>query len=266
LVTLPWWKLFLVVFAAYTLFNSVFALIYVGIGVEYLSGGEDLNGFWSEFSYAFFFSAQTFTTVGYGAISPKGIFANVVAAFEAMTGLLGFALATGVLWGRFSQPSAKIGFSENIIIAPYEKINSLQFRIVNHRENELIELEVQVTMMCYEMVGGILKQVFYRLPLERDQVSLFPLTWTIVHPIDEESPLYGLDIEELEEKHAEFLVLIKAYDDTFAQNVHQRMSYRYEEVLYGAKFVKIFYENEEGDITLEMDKISHCRRATLDKY
>lgn len=268
LVTLPWWKLFLVVLASYVLFNSAFALIYVWIGVEQLSGGEALEGgsFGEAFAHAFFFSAQTFTTVGYGAISPTGILTNIVAAFEAMIGLLGFAVATGVLWGRFSQPSAKIGFSKKVLVAPYKDINGLMFRMVNRRKNQLINLEVRFTMMRYKEVNGEMKQEFFPLPLERDKVTLFPLTWTIVHPIDKDSPIYGMDLEALKATHTEFMILIQAYDDTFAQDVHIRTSYTCDEVLYGAKFVKIFQTNREGGITLEMDKISACERAALNDY
>ncbi|MCI4667536.1 MAG: ion channel [Bacteroidia bacterium] len=268
LVTLSWWKLFFVVLTSYVIFNSIFALIYVMIGVENLSGGEMYvaSSFLDSFAYAFFFSAQTFTTVGYGAISPTGMLANVVAAFEAMIGLLGFAVATGVLWGRFSQPSAKIGFSKNILVSPYQDINGLMFRIVNRRKNQLIELEVLLTMMWHVNENGRMKQEFARLSLERDKVALFPLTWTIVHPIDKESPMYGKTLEELSKMQVEFLILIKAYDDTFAQNVHIRMSYSCDEILYGGKFVKIFDEKEEGGIRLEMDKISLCEKVELNEY
>lgn len=268
LVTLPWWKLFLVVLASYIIFNSIFALIYVMIGVENLSGGEFAveQGLVDAFAYSFFFSAQTFTTVGYGAISPIGILTNMVASFEAMIGLLGFAVATGVLWGRFSQPSAKIGFSKQVVVAPYQEINGLMFRMVNRRKNQLIDLDVLFTLMWYQEVDGEMRQEFFRLPLERSKVSLFPLTWTIVHPITEESPIYGMSLEDLREKHTEFLILVKAYDDTFAQNVHIRMSYTCDEVLFGGKFVKIFHGNDEGGITLEMDKISKCTRAELNDY
>ena len=266
LVTLGWGKLLLVVLGAYMIFNAVFALIYLGLGIETLSGGEAVEGWFNQFSYAFFFSAQTFTTVGYGAISPIGLLTNFVASIEAMIGLMGFAVATGVLWGRFSRPSAKIGFSKKGIIAPYQDINSFQFRMVNRRKNQLIELEVMVTLMYYKMVDGVRKQHFARLPLERDSVALFPLTWTVVHPIDRTSPLYNLSQEDLEMKYAEFLIIVKAYDDTFAQHVHLRTSYRYDELLFGAKFVKIFFDDEEGNIKLEMDKISHCERAELNSY
>ncbi|MEO1413800.1 MAG: ion channel [Bacteroidota bacterium] len=271
LVTISWWEFALCVLVAYLLFNTVFAFLYLMAGVEQLSGGEDLITWLDRFMYAFFFSVQTFTTVGYGTVSPVGLSVNIIAAFEAMTGLLGFAVATGVLMGRFSQPSAKIGFSDQILIAPYTHaeegaINSLQFRIVNRRINQLIDLEVMVVMRYYNKVNGKEKQDFRQLNLERDKVKLFPLTWTIVHPITQDSPLHGCTSEELAYKHTEFLITLKGYDETFAQHVHARMSYRYDEMIWGAKFVKVFHEMEEGPIELQVDKVSLCEKAELNAY
>lgn len=272
LVTIPWWQFFLWLTAAYLLVNVIFASIYMMIGIEQITGSEQFNGFWEHFAQGFYFSSQTFTTVGYGTLSPQGQSASIVASIEAMVGLLGFALATGVLWGRFSRPSARIGFSERAVIAPYRhqktgaQMNSLQFRMVNRRQNQLIDLSVQVTLMCYRLVEGEHKQVFQNLSLERDHVTLFPLNWTIVHPITKDSPLYGLDDRAMRDFHAEILIVINAFDDTFSQPVHVRTSYRFDELVWGAKFVRIFHESEGGPIKLEIDKVGLCERADLMKY
>ncbi|MEL6852004.1 MAG: ion channel [Bacteroidota bacterium] len=271
MITIPWWQVFVIILTTYTLINLVFACLYMGIGIERLSdvpppSGSEMQDFLNQLGHAFYFSAQTFTTVGYGTISPIGNVASLLASFEALLGLMGFALVTGVLFGRFSKPTAKIRFSDHSIIAPYRGINSYQFRIVNRRQNQLIELEAQLVMTWFEWIDGQEKQQFFRLPLERDKVALFPLTWTIVHPIDEESPLYQVTKEELEEMNAEFLIIIKSYDDTFAQTVHSRMSYKAEDVVWGAKYVKAFYPDENGQTVVEVDKISKCEKAELNEY
>ncbi|MEL7530995.1 MAG: ion channel, partial [Bacteroidota bacterium] len=188
LVSMPWWKFNLLTIGSYAALNVVFALVYVAIGVEHL-GADPSESFISQFATSFYFSVQTFTTVGYGAISPMGHLTNLISSFEALIGLLAFALATGLLFGRFAQPSAKIQFSPQMVMAPYQDINGLMFRIVNRRSNQLIDLSIKVVLMMYEMEEGVDKMKFYNLELERNHVNLFPLTWTIVHPVDKESPL-----------------------------------------------------------------------------
>ncbi|MDX1907875.1 MAG: ion channel [Bacteroidia bacterium] len=271
LILAPWWKFLLLVLGLYVVVNCMFACLYLAAGIENLTGelGADapMPTFWEDFWHAFFFSVQTYTTVGYGSVSPKGLMTNTLAAFEAMFGVMTFALATGLLYGRFSRPSAKIRFSEKMIIAPYQDINSLQVRIVNRRQNQLIELEVLLTLSWYEMVQGERKQRFFTLDLERSSVALFPLSWTIVHPITRESPLYDISPEILASRQAEVFVIIKAFDDTFAQVVHVRRSYRAEEITWGARFVPAFYPDPaSGKIILNINKTGACEAAQLNKY
>ncbi|RMG24658.1 MAG: hypothetical protein D6730_12380 [Bacteroidetes bacterium] len=263
LVTIPWWQFLLVVVAAYLLFNGCFAMLYLMAGVEQLAGAPRSQALLDEFAHAFYFSVQTFTTVGYGSISPSGDAANLIASFEAMAGLMGFALASGVFYGRFSKPSAKIRFSKQAVIAPYRGINSFEFRIVNRRSNQLIELEAQLVLMWYEMEGEQARQRFFRLELERDRITLFPMNWTLVHPITENSPLYGLKAGELLNRNAEFMVMIKAYDDTFAQHVHARYSYKARDLRWGARFEMMFYTDQRGKTIVELDHIDHTYPAPL---
>jgi inward rectifier potassium channel len=203
----------------------------------------------------FFFSAQTLSTVGYGTLAPRGMAASSLAAVEAMLGLMGFALATGLLFGRVSRPSARIGFSDNALVAPYQDGTSLQFRIVNQRLNSLIELQARVMLMIVESVDGELRRNFKILNLERENVIFFPLTWTIVHPIDQDSPLYGKTAADLEKLQAELMILVKGFDDTFSQTVHARYSYRYNEFKWGARFAQAFEVDSEGDIVLDVNKV-----------
>ncbi len=254
LINISWTRFFALVFAMYVAVNTVFALIYYSMGSGQLSGTDAPTGF-GRFLNDFFFSAHTLTTVGYGNLAPAGVAGNSVAAFEAMVGLMGFALATGVLFGRVSRPSARIGFSENMLMAPFQDGTSLQFRIVNLRSNVLLDLQANVLLMTVEGPPGQLTRQYRALTLERPGVYFFPLTWTIVHPIDESSPLFGKTPEELERLQAEVLILIKAFDDTFSQTVNARYSYRYDELIWGAKFSPAFYIDKEGQIVLEVDQV-----------
>ena len=258
LISLPWPSFLALVFAAYLGVNTLFATLYFSLGPGHLTGGDAPHKF-DRFLNAFFFSAHTLTTVGYGNIAPGTISANVYAVIEALIGLLGFALVTGVLFGRFSRPSARIGFSEQALISPYEGRTSLQFRIVNRRPNALMEMEATVILMLVEGDPGKQKRTFRGLPLERDEVDFLALTWTIVHPIDEESPLFGKTKQDLEHKQAEVIVLIKGFDETFSQGVRARYSYRFDEIDWNARFTPAFEFDETGSMVLNINKVgSHA--------
>jgi inward rectifier potassium channel len=249
------WPLFLIVlFLGYLVTNTIFAAAYYAIGTDQLQGiNEPTAG--RRFLETFFFSAHTLTTVGYGSIAPKGMGANIVAALEALTGVLGFAVATGLLFGRVSRPSARVGFSENMVVTDYQDGVSLQFRVVNRRQNSLMELEARVMLMTVDMQSGKGKRTYRMMKLEREKVIFFPLTWTIVHPIDSESPLFGMTAEDLRRLQAEVLILIKGYDDTFSQTVLARRSYRHDEIVWGRRFAPAFFVDPEGSLVLEVSKV-----------
>ncbi|OOQ61993.1 ion channel [Mucilaginibacter pedocola] len=256
LITMSWAKFWVVVLSGYLVANLFFATVYVLIGMDSLDGATGTNTF-QHFLDAFFFSAQTISTVGYGHISPRGIVANSVAAIESMIGLLAFALATGLLYGRFSKPSAKIVYSHNMLVSPYkEDGKGLMFRISNLRRNVLIDLDVEVVFSYNEIVDGKAIRRFFPLELERSKVSILTLNWTIVHPLDGNSPLADITPDELERTQASFSVLMKAFDDTFSQTVHSRTSYTYTDMVWDAKFVPMFERDEEGRIVLDMSKIN----------
>jgi inward rectifier potassium channel len=254
LINIPWPGFLAIIFASYVAVNTVFAAIYFALGPGALHGANPDMPF-ARFLNAFFFSAHTLTTVGYGSLSPSGVGANVVAAFEAMVGLMGFALATGLLFGRVSRPSARIGFSHRMVIAPYQNGQSLQLRIVNRRVNILMELEATVLLMTVEGPPGQLKRNYQLLKLERTSVFFLPLTWTLVHPIERDSPLYGRTPQDLERLQAEVLILIKGFDDTFSQTVHARYSYRYDELAWQSRFKPAFEFDQSGDIVLNVDQV-----------
>lgn len=261
LITMSWIQFFSWLLAAYLFTNTLFAGIYMLADANTLIGIDDkvINGpFWK----CFFFSSQTLTTVGYGHISPNSFLTSSIAAFESMLGLLAFALATGLLYGRFSRPIAHIRFSKQSVFAPYLDVNAWMFRIVNTRANQLINLEVLVTVSRLEPKSdGTLSRKYYSLNLERNKVAFFPANWTLVHPITEKSPLYGCTPEELEQSDTEFLVSLQALDDTFVQSVHTRFSYRYDEIRWGHKFRPMYEGNQQTK--LDLNKLDETEAVDL---
>ena len=256
MIDTTWPRFFVVVVIVFLAVNIAFAAVYQAIGFDRLQGTEPEMG---QFVNAFFFSVHTLTTVGYGNVFPRGAWANSVAAIEAATGLMVFAVMTGLLYGRFSRPSARILFSKNALIAPYQDGTSVQFRITNARSNTLMNLEARVLLMTVVNKEGQLKRDFVDLELERRKVYFLPLTWTIVHPIDSTSPLYGKTTDDLAKTSTELLVLIQAFDDSFSQVVHSIYSYRYSEILWGAKFVQAFSVDPKGDLVLDLERVHELR-------
>lgn len=255
LITIPWWKFSLLVLLAYLIVNIIFACIYYFIvGVDQLGGMRTESEF-QKFLEAFFFSAQTITTVGYGRISPSGMTASAVAALESLFGLLAFAIATGLLYGRFSRPTAKILFSRNALIAPFRQGKAFMFKVANARTNALIEAEVTMFVAYNETVNEITVRRFQSMKIDIAKISFLALSWTIVHPIDEESPLNGITEEDLNAMHAEFFILLKAVDDTYAQQVHARSSYRSEDIVWNAKFRNIIEQTPEGKMAIDINRI-----------
>jgi inward rectifier potassium channel len=254
LINMGWVPFFGVLLLGYLVANTLFALAYFRLGPGALLGA-DASTDSGRFLNDFFFSAHTLSTVGYGSISPKSLGSNIVASIESLVGVLGFAVATGLLFGRVSRPSAKIAFSEKMLVAPYQDITSLQFRVVNRRRNDLMEIEARALLMTVEEKDGQPARNYRQLKLEREQVLFMPLTWTIVHPIDSESPMYGLTREDVQRMKAEVLILIKAYDDTFSQTVLARYSYRYDEIGWNQQFAPAFSVDADGDLVLELQKV-----------
>mgnify|MGYP001791534105 CR=1 FL=1 len=259
-INMHWLSFILVILASYVAINSIFALFYLWAGVDQLSSSRTGGG-WDNFFYCFYFSTQTLTTVGFGKISPNGHVANIIASFEAMIGLLSFALATGILYGRFSKAKAKILFSDNAVIAPYQDMKGLMFRITNMRKNHLIEMSAKMVYSFLVQENGITKRRYKQLELEIDYINMFPLPWTIVHPLDQESPIVAKKSLDLAREEAEFLVILKGYDDTFNQYVHQVYSYRHDEVIFDARFEPMFYEVPGKKTVVHINKINDFRKT-----
>ncbi|UKT65765.1 ion channel [Pedobacter mucosus] len=263
LVTMSWPRFFFIILIVYLVVNTIFAVAYNIVGIENLNGAKGTT-LRDQFFDAFFFSAQTISTVGYGHISPQGFITSILAAFESMLGLLAFALATGLLYGRFSRPTSRVSFSKKMVIAPYQNHKGLMCRLVNMRKNSLIDVVVQMFMTFNETVDGKLKRSFYPLALERSKISVLSLNWTLVHPITEDSPMFEKTLDELKVAEVEIFVILRAFDDTFAQTIHTRTSYQDEDIQANAKFEIMHYHNEEGKTVLDFSKLNDTQTAVVD--
>lgn len=255
MVEMSWVSFFLFIFTYYVSVNAIFGGIIVGLGPENVAGIK-MGGWLQNFLQSFFFSIQTFTTVGYGGMMPQGMSAHIMAAIIALVGNISFALSTGLFFARFSKPKAQILFSKNAIITNHRNNGerTLQFRIVNIRNNKIINLKAKVLFAWVEERNGQRERRFKLLTLERDEVTLFPLNWTIVHYMDENSPLFQKGKEQLIKEHAEILIQIEGYDETFSQNVHINSSYVAKDLLCDVQFTSMYY-SENGSTILELNKI-----------
>ena len=260
LVTMKWSHFFGFIILGYFIVNLLFASIYSIIGVENLTGTHGISPF-EQFMKAFFFSAQTITTLGYGRVAPLGLPANVVAAIESLLGLLFFALATGLLYGRFSKPISKIKYSDKAVIAPYKAINGFMFRVINPQKNQLLEVNAEVSVSLRRNDGTELRD-FHMLDLERKKVAFFPSMWTVVHPIDQNSPLFGLTKDDFSTKDIEFIAFLRAFDESSGQMVYSRSSYKANEIKWGEKFVYLTQQNN-GKLSIDVSRINESQSANL---
>lgn len=237
----PWWVLLASFAGFYAVVNALFALAYV-------AGGDDIaNARAGSFVDAFFFSVQTMATIGYGALAPRTFYANVLVAIEAFLGVLSFALATGLFFAKFSRPTARVLFSRVAVVAPRDGVRSLMLRMANERANQIFEAQVHLALARTETtLEGEHVRRFYDLELVRTRTPLFVLTWTVIHPIDERSPLFGATPESLREAEGEIIVSVMGVDETFSQTIHARYSYVADEIAWDARFADIMSRLPDG--------------------
>lgn len=248
LLHISWIKFFGIVTSYFIIVNLGFAVLYYSIGIDALSIKASGSAF-QDFIQCFYFSTQTFTTVGYGLISPIGVYSSLLASFEALFGLLSFSLATGLMYGRFSKPDSKIIFSDNALISPFkDNQKGLMFRLVNQRNSNLSNVEATVLLSLFDSNGdgSNPKRKFFRLDLEYDKIRFFPSTWTIVHPLENNSPLITLNEQDYKDKKVEISIFIEAFDENLSQIVHSRHSYMSEEIIMNAKFKPSYTIDEDG--------------------
>jgi inward rectifier potassium channel len=262
-LNLSWPRFLLACVGAYTALNVLFAAAFWSCGTEALVGASssDLGGtMWR----AFFFSVETFATIGYGDITPVGFPAHAVMYVESLTALMSQALITGLLFARFSRPTAAIRFSSSMVVAPFQGGRGLMLRLANMRYSQIVDLKARVNCSWLEEGASGIGRKFQLLGLERSEVMLFPLAWTLVHPITEESPLWGLADDDLRRAEFEFLVLVSGIDETFSQQVHARSSYKPAEIVWGAKFRNIFNPPDaQGRLSIDIHRIDQSDPAPL---
>jgi inward rectifier potassium channel len=264
LLTVSWPKFLAYVGVSYVAGNAFFGGIYLLCGPDALNGMNAHDGMFGHAATAFFFSVHTLATIGYGTISPHNLAANIAVSVEALMGLLGFAIVAGLVYARFARPMAQILFSRYAIIAPYGDITAFMFRVVNQKSNEIVELNAKLILARRKEESRNGEREFIALKLERERVSFFPLSWTIVHPIDKESPLHGMTPDEMVACDTEFLILLNGFDETFSQNVHTRSSYRGDEVVWGAKFRSMFNPaDDDGTLSVDVRKLHEFDRVAL---
>lgn len=258
MIDLPNWKFMLILFTFYIAINFIFAVIYYAIGIEHLDGIEQSGSVFTQFGQAYFFSAQTFTTVGYGHISPTGFLTSALSAAEALIGLLSFAIATGLFFGRFSKPTAFLKFADHALISPYGKHKGLMIRLVPFKNTNFTDATAKMTLALSLEENGVETNKFYSLELELDKINALSLSWTLVHPITEDSPLYNFTEEDFRKTHGEVLVFITTFDNMYSNTVAARTSYSFDEIIYNAKFETMYNRSQDGKKTiLHLDKLNH---------
>ena len=260
MLTISWPRFLGIVTLVYAGMNAVFAVLYLLCGTAALGGlgAEQIGG---RFLRAFFFSVETYATIGYGNIFPASAAANWMVTVESIISILAVALLTGLVFARFARPTAALLFSDSAVIAPYQGKSGFMFRITNARSNQLMELEAKVQFTRIDGAG----RRYTQLKLERTKVVFFPLSWTIVHPIDESSPMFGLTHDDLVRMDTEFLILISGIDETFAQTVHARSSYKADEIMVGRKFSNMYNPvARDGTISIDVSRLSDTEDAPLD--
>lgn len=258
LILTSWKRFFTIIFVVYILANVLFGFIFQLAGVEHIQGLKQGN-FVEDFMQCFFLSVQTFTSVGYGGLLPNNTITNLISTVDALVGLLTFTLLAGLFYARFAKAKAGINFSKNAVITKLNGQDTFQFRIVNTSEAILINVEASVTMTWIETLEQTTRRRFQRLALQMDSIYLFPLNWTIVHPIDETSPLHGCNKDFLDKSHVEFLVMIRAYNDTYGQNVFKNHSYHYYDIIQNAKFLSMYDASKDGT-TLYINKLDDIEK------
>jgi inward rectifier potassium channel len=246
-----WPRLILIIAIMYLGTNAVFATLYLVSG-DSITGAEK-----GSFSDAFFFSVQTLSTVGYGVMAPKGFVGSTLVTFEAFVGLLGMAMASGLMFSKFARPTARVLFSSKVMVSTRNGKPCLVLRMANGRGNEIVEATLRISVLKPEVTAeGERMRRFHDLALTRSQTPLFTLTWMVIHVIDEASPLHGETEASLREMNVRIIVTLTGIDSTFAQTVHARTSYFAEDIVWGGRFVDVTTQLPDGRLQVDYTKFN----------
>ncbi len=238
-----WLRLILLIISLYILVNSAFAALYL------LEDGSIENARPGSFLDAFFFSVQTLATIGYGKMAPATIFANILVSVEALAGLAGLAVATGVIFSKISRPSARILFGSSALISPHHEFNCLAIRLGNLRTSQIANPTIKIDLIWDEISkDGVKRRAFHDLKLIRNNVPLLMPSWTVRHKISKESPLFGVEKEILKRKNIEIIISLVGFDETLSQTVHAHHSYIANEITFGGHFVDIISWDRKGRV------------------
>jgi inward rectifier potassium channel len=246
LVKAPWPVLIGVIAVGFTAANLLFALGF------FLDTGGIENVRSHDFIDLFFFSVQTMATIGYGKMEPITLFSNILVSIEALTGLLALALMTGLVFAKFSLPSARVRFSRYIVIGPRDGTNSLMIRMANQRANRILEAHIHVVLARQEVTaeGDEIRRL-YDLETTRSHSAMFALSWTAVHQLTEGSPLFGATPESMAKCAPEIIVSITGLDETFTQTIHARHSYALDEIVWNARFADVLVLHPDGSRSVD---------------
>jgi len=240
--------------ASYLTMNVIFGSLYMAIGVDQL-GNANLSTPYTRWLSAIGMSVQTLTTVGYGSLYPTTALTWLLAAVEGVFGILSFSMISALLYTRFARPTAKLAYSSHALVAPFKDGWSLQLRVANRRSTLLVEIEARILLVMQDPDDSA-RLEYFTLPLQFSKVSFMPLSWTLVHPITNESPLAGMSKADLERRRVEIIVILKALDEGYMQSVITRHSFRYDEIVWGGRYVKA-YSSQDGKMRLDLNKLSH---------
>ncbi|HEY5449352.1 MAG TPA: ion channel [Polyangia bacterium] len=245
-----WPTFFALVAATFLGANLLFASLYLA------QPGCIANARAGSFEDAFYFSVQTIATIGYGGMYPLTRYAHIVVVVEAMTGMLGIAVITGLTFTRFARPSARVLFSKKVTVTPRDGVPHLMFRMANWRRNRIVEAQLRVVLLVTERTreGEMLRRQV-DVPLVRDRTALFFLTWTAMHKIDADSPFHGPDaLAKLTEKRAELFLSLMGFDETIGQTIIARHEYTLSDIVFGARFADVLGSDARGRFQIDYSK------------
>ena len=251
----PWF--FLAIAVAYSAVNLTFAVLY------FAQPGSILNARPGLFRDAFFFSVETFGTIGYGVLAPGSDYANMVMTVETLVGMTFAAITTGIMFARISRPTARVRFANVAVVTPYEGVPTLMIRLGNVRSNQILEADASLSLLRDERSAeGMRLRRFYDLALERSHTPVFALSFTAMHKIDETSPLHGLDVAGLKAIGAELLITVMGLDDTSAQPVYARRSYLAGDIRFGHAYADMFSVAPDGRRLVDYGLIDMTEEVT----